>query len=58
MLTPNGRKERENIKEIIGDLVVACLWHPEMTEAHGETANHILRAWREGGIVKAEVKSK
>jgi hypothetical protein len=58
MLTPDSYREKEAVKVIVADLVATCLWHPEVAEAHGETVEHDIKAWREEGIVKAEVKRK
>jgi len=58
MLTPQEHLEKESVKVIVADLVATCLWHPEVIEAHGETAGHDIKAWREDGMVKAEVRHK
>lgn len=50
--------EKEVLRLIVGDLVTTCLWYPDVTEAHSETPEHDIRAWREDGHVKAEVKRK
>jgi len=50
--------EREAVMAIVADLVITCLWEPEVNEAHGETSEHDIRTWRDGGMVRAEVKRK
>ena len=50
--------EREAVMSIVADLVITCLWQPEVVEAHGETLEHDIITWRDNGIVRAEVKRK
>jgi len=48
----------ESVKHLIPDLVIHCLRDSRVVEAHGETNEHDIKAWRDNGIVKAEVRHK
>jgi len=50
--------EREAVKSLVADLVIECLWDSRAVEAHGETNEHDIKAWRDNGIVRAEVRHK
>lgn len=58
MLTANSLREKEAVRAVVADLVITCLWNPEIGEVHGETAEHDIRVWKDKGIVSAEVKHK
>ena len=58
MLTVNSLRDKEAVKLVVSDLVINCLWNPEVAEGHGETAEHDIKAWRDKGIVRVEVKHK
>lgn len=58
MLTVEGYREKEAVKAIVADLTTTCLWNPQVAEAHGETAEHDIKAWREDGAVKLIVRHK
>jgi len=58
MLTPEGYREKEDVREVLADVVITCLWNPEVTETCGETDKHYIRAWKEEGMVKAEIRRK
>lgn len=54
----NWLKEKEAVRKMVGDLAITCLWHPDVVEAHAETEEHDIRAWREDNQVKVVVKHK
>ena len=58
MYTPASCREMQDLKILIGELAVTCLWHPDVAEARGQTIEHEIRAWRESGMVKVEIKRR
>jgi len=58
MLTPDSLREKEAVKSLVADLVVSCLWHPEITESHGETNEHDIVVRRAGAGVEAKIRKK
>ena len=45
----NWAVEREAVKTMAGELGVICLENPRNKEAHGETREHEIKAWRVEG---------
>ena len=58
MTTWEWLHEKKAVKEVVGELVIDCLWNPQVTEACGETNEHYIKVWRDGGIIKAEISRK
>jgi len=58
MLNPKSLNEKDSIRRLSGELIVDCLWDTRVTQTSGETDEHEIKAWREGDIIKAEVKRK
>ncbi len=58
MLTPDSLREKEAVKSLVADLVVSCLWHPEIIESHGETNEHDIVVRRVDCGVEAKVFRK
>uniref|UniRef100_A0A6M3JH94 Uncharacterized protein n=1 Tax=viral metagenome TaxID=1070528 RepID=A0A6M3JH94_9ZZZZ len=58
MLTPDSLREKEAVKSLVAELVASCLWHPEITESHGETDEHDIVVRRVGNGVEAKIRRK
>ena len=58
MLTPDSLREKESVKSLVAELVASCLWHPEITESHGETNKHDIVVRRVDDGIEAKVRRK
>lgn len=49
--------EREAVKNMVANLVIAVLWDPSTREAEGDTGEHHIRVWKENAVrVMAEIR--
>ena len=58
MATPEGYREKEALAYLAGQVITDILWHSAAVEWNGETNEHYIHAWREGGVVKSIVGRK
>jgi len=49
-------EEKQAVKTLVGELIIAVLWQPACHKAEGDTDLHHIHVWREPGCIKAEIK--
>lgn len=50
--------EKEEVKNLVAELSIECLWKVEVQEATGETRKHRVKVWKEAGKVHVLISGK